>query len=115
MSALPRSDGQGLEKLPWIRDTRFDTAEKTRDTIVGSHSSYGKKLYLVSSAVSPSPRDSCPAGFQQDHTTPQSFIVQVYAPTSDHDDKEVEQYYQQLYNTIGKTPKMDTCSVTTLI
>ena len=34
-------------------------------------------------------------------------IIQVYAPTSDHDDSEVDHFYQQLQETIDKTPKTD--------
>ena len=34
-------------------------------------------------------------------------IVQVYAPTSGHDDSEVDHFYQQLQETIDKTPKKD--------
>ena len=31
-------------------------------------------------------------------------IIQVYAPTSGHDDSEVDHFYQQLQETIDKTP-----------
>ena len=34
-------------------------------------------------------------------------IIQVYAPTSGHDDSEVDHFYQQLQETIDKTPKED--------
>ena len=34
-------------------------------------------------------------------------IIQVYAPTSGHDDSEVDHFYQQLQETIDKTPKKD--------
>ena len=34
-------------------------------------------------------------------------IIQVYAPTSSHDDSEVDYFYQQLQETIDKTPKKD--------
>ena len=34
-------------------------------------------------------------------------IIQVYAPTSGHDDSEVDHCYQQLQETIDKTPKKD--------
>ena len=33
--------------------------------------------------------------------------LQVYAPTSGHDDSEVDHFYQQLQETIDKTPKKD--------
>ena len=34
-------------------------------------------------------------------------IIQVYAPTSGHDDSEVDHFYQQLQETIDQTPKKD--------
>ena len=34
-------------------------------------------------------------------------ILQVYAPTSGHDDSEVDHFYQQLHETIDQTPKKD--------
>ena len=34
-------------------------------------------------------------------------VIQVYAPTSDHDDEEVEQFCEQLDSILTKTPKKD--------
>ena len=34
-------------------------------------------------------------------------IVQVYAPTSDYDDNETEEFYDQPQNVIDQTPKND--------
>ncbi|MEW8548423.1 MAG: endonuclease/exonuclease/phosphatase family protein [Candidatus Thiodiazotropha sp.] len=34
-------------------------------------------------------------------------IIQVYAPTSGHDDNEVDNFYQQLQEVIDQTPKKD--------
>ena len=34
-------------------------------------------------------------------------IIQVYAPMSDHDDQELEEFYEQVENTIKKVPKKD--------
>ena len=34
-------------------------------------------------------------------------IIQAYAPTSGHDDSEVDHFYQQLQATIDQTPKKD--------
>ena len=34
-------------------------------------------------------------------------IIQVYAPTSGHDDSEFDHFYQQLQETIDQTPKKD--------
>ena len=34
-------------------------------------------------------------------------IVQVFAPTSDYDDNEIEEFYNQLQNVIDQTPKKD--------
>ena len=33
--------------------------------------------------------------------------IQVYAPTSGHNDSEVDHFYQQLQETIDQTPKKD--------
>ena len=38
-------------------------------------------------------------------------VIQVYAPTSDHDHEEAEQFYEQLDNIIAKIPKKDTLVV----
>ena len=32
-------------------------------------------------------------------------VVQAYAPTSDYDDNEIEEFYDQLRNVIDQTPK----------
>ena len=34
-------------------------------------------------------------------------IVQAYAPTSDYDDNDIEEFYDQLQNVIDHTPKKD--------
>ena len=34
-------------------------------------------------------------------------IVQAYTPTSDYDDNEIEEFYDQLQNVIDQTPKKD--------
>ena len=34
-------------------------------------------------------------------------VVQAYVQTSDYDGNEIEEFYDQLQNTIGKTPKED--------
>ena len=34
-------------------------------------------------------------------------VIQVYAPTSDHEDEEIEQFYEQLDSIITKTPNKD--------
>ena len=38
-------------------------------------------------------------------------IVQAYAPTSDYDDYEIEEVYNQLQNVIDQTPKKDILAV----
>ena len=38
---------------------------------------------------------------------PHISVIQVYVPTSDHEDEEVEQFYEQLDSIIAKTPKKD--------
>ena len=37
-------------------------------------------------------------------------VIQVHVPTSDHEDKKVERFYERLDSIIAKTPKKDTCS-----
>ena len=34
-------------------------------------------------------------------------VVQAYAPTSDRDDKKIEEFHDQLQNVIDQTPKKD--------
>ena len=34
-------------------------------------------------------------------------IIQVYAPTTDHEDHEIEEFYEQVESVIKKTPKKD--------
>ena len=34
-------------------------------------------------------------------------VIQFYAPTSDHENEEVERLYEQLDSIIAKTPKKD--------
>ena len=34
-------------------------------------------------------------------------IVQAYAPTSDYDNNEIEEFYDQLQNVVDQTPKKD--------
>ena len=34
-------------------------------------------------------------------------IVQTYTQTSDYDDNEIEEFYDQLHNVIDQTPKKD--------
>ena len=54
-----------------------------------------------------------PASLQQTDINPpesSSFnitIIQIYAPTSGHNDGEVDHFYQQLQKTIDQTPKKD--------
>ena len=59
---------------------------------------YEKKLYAVSSAALLYSADSSPSEAQRDHTS---------APTSDHEDEAVEQFYKQHDSIIAKTPTKD--------
>ena len=66
---------------------------------------YGKKLQVVSSAA---PKISSRTISIWISARPHKVtVIQVYAPTSDHDDEEVEQFYEQLDSIIAKTPKKD--------
>ena len=42
---------------------------------------------------------------------PNITVIQVYAPTSDHENEEVGQFYEQLDSVTAKTPKKDTLVV----
>ena len=44
---------------------------------------------------------------QAHHHVPDITIVQAYAPTSDYDDNEIEEFYDQLQNAVDQTPKKD--------
>ena len=48
--------------------------------------------------VAQSPTGSSPSPFN-------ITIVQAYAPTSDYDDNEIEEFYDQLQDVIDQTPK----------
>ena len=95
----------GLAKVRWTGFGETTSEEGHKSWYCGEDSKhlYGvafivwKEVILqaVSSAALPSPADSSPSGCQQVHTTSHSFL-QVYAPTSDHEDKEGERFYEQL-------------------
>ena len=66
----------------------MDEGHKTWYSGEDSKHQYG---VAFASAALPSPPDSSPAGSQRGHT---KSVIQVYATTSDHEDKEVEQFYE---------------------
>ena len=86
--ALPRSDGQGLEKLPRITDTRSDTEEKTRNTYQYGVAFIARKEVVgsVISCTSISSKLMSIRIFARPHNVT---IIQVYATILDNDDKEL--------------------------
>ena len=75
-----------------MMEKRSATAEKMRNTSTGWHSSPISSR-LISIRISARPRNIT--------------IIQVYAPTSDHEDEEVEQFCGQLHGITAKTPEKD--------
>ena len=93
-----RSDGQGLEKLPQMRDTRSCNVEKKHQ--------YGVAFIIwkevVGSIISCIPISSRLISIRISARPYNITVIQVHAPTSDY-----EQFYQQLDGNITKTPKKD--------
>ena len=83
-----------------MKDSRSDTAEKTRNTSLGWHSLYRKED--VGSIISCTPISSrlISIRISISETT-------KHTPTSDHEDEQVEQFYEQLDSIIAKTQKKD--------
>ena len=103
---MPRSDGQVLEKLPWIRENKiwycgedskrqYGVAFIVRKEVVGSIISC---TFIWNRLLS----DRISA---RSHNIT---VIRVYAPASDHEDEGAEQVYEQLDNILAKTPKEDT-------
>ena len=93
-----------------MRDTRSSTAEKTRNISMGWLSLYRKKVLggiiicipisrrIISIRISARPHNIT--------------VIQVYVPTLDHEDEEVEQFYEQLDSNMAKIPKKDNYTCT---
>ena len=100
---MPRSDGQVLEKTTTDEGLKICGEESTRQYGVtfivrkeaaGSITSYT----LISSRLRS----------VQISTRPHNItVIQTYAPTSDFETEEVEQFYEQTDSIIAKTPKKD--------
>ena len=58
--------------------------------------------YLMKSNLILNLHNTCVSAKPQNIT-----IIQVYAPTSDHEDQEVEEFYEKIESIIQKTPKKD--------
>ena len=100
-----KSDGLALVKHQQKMDTWSGSLERRRNISMGWHSLSGKRLQAVSSAACLSQADSSPSGCP---AKPHNMtIIQVYAPTTDHDDEEVKKFYKLLESTITEVPKRD--------
>ena len=99
----PKSDGLASAKHQQKMDTRSGSLDRTRNISMGWHSLSGKRLQAVSSAAHLSQADSSPSVYQ---ANPHSMtIIQVYAPTAYHDDKEVKMFYELLEPTITEVSR----------
>ena len=76
---------------------------------------YGVGLFvhrdMVSAVLGCRPVSSRPTSIRLRAAPLNITIIQVYAPTSGHDDNEVEQFYQHLPDIIDQTPKKDSLIV----
>ena len=82
------------------RDTRQRVALHVHHPVVGAH----ELCRLFVSAELPSTRIIT---IRVNASPCKITIIQVYAPTTDHSDEEIEEFYQQLENTVKKMPKKD--------
>ena len=62
---------------------------------------------IVSTVMGCRPVSSRPTTIRPKAATFNITIVQAYAPTSDYDDNEIEDFFDQLQNVIDQTPKKD--------
>ena len=60
---------------------------------------------IVNTVMGCRPVSSRPITFRPKAVPFNITIVQAYAPTSDYDDNEIEEFYDQLHNIIDQTPK----------
>ena len=103
-----RSDGQVVEKLAHFEGHSIQYCGED------SKHQYGMAFIVqkavVDSIISCTPISSrlSPSRFLQPHNIT---VIQVCAPTSDHEDEEVKRLYKQLDRIIAKTPKKDVLAV----
>jgi len=62
---------------------------------------------IMSSIISCTPVSSRHISIRVSAKPQNLIIIQVYASTSDYDDDQIEEFYEQLKNVISKTPKND--------
>ena len=86
-------------------DTRAGSLERRRNISIGWHSLSGKEITdsVISCMPILSRLISIHVSAKQHYMT----IIQVYAPTTDHNGEEVEKFYELLEATIIDVPKKD--------
>ena len=83
-----------------MMDTRFISVEKRTDMRMGLD-------FLCDAVLGCRPVSSRLISIRLRAAPFNITIIQVYAPTSGHDDSEVDHFYQQLQETIYQTPRKD--------
>ena len=108
-----RWDIIGLSEVRWkgIGEARLDEGHKIWFSGDENYHQHGVAIMvrkeLVSSVISCTPVSSRIISIRTSAKPHNLTIIQVYAPTTDHADEEVEEFYEQLENTIAKVPKKD--------
>ena len=96
-------DGRTLAKELQRKDTRFSSEEKI-NTCMALDFLFTRTSWTLSWDVAQSPAGSSPPAWGQ---TLNITILQAYAPTSDYDENKIEEFYDQLQNSVDQTPKKD--------
>ena len=104
-----KCDGRTLAKEQQRKNTRFSSVEKRINTSMACSS------FLVHISCSQGHREHChgmlPRLQQAHHHPPEGSPFEHHdstsGPTSDYDDNEIEEFYDQLQNAIDQTPKKD--------
>ena len=87
-----------------MMDTRFILVEKRTDMSMGWISC---AMGVVDAVLGCRPVSSRLISIRLRAAPFKITIIQIYAPTSGHDDSEVDHFYQQLQETVDQTPKKD--------
>ena len=88
-----------------MRDRKSGTAEKTRNT--KNWVVFFVRKEVVGSISSCTPISSRLISIRILERPHNITVIEAYAPASKHEDKEVEQSYEQLDSILAKTPKKD--------
>ena len=88
-----------------MTDTRFISMEKRADMSMGLDFLVHKDI--VDAVLGCRPVPSRLISIRLRAAPFNITIIQVYAPTTGHDDSEIDHFYQQLQETTDQTPKKD--------